>query len=128
MADSAIADRPAARPARGGIIASIGALGAAFLASLCCLGPLLFVTVGVGAGLATRFEPLRPTFTVIAIGFLVLGFHRVYGRGTRHREECAPDGACVSRRPRTRDQFILWSASVLAIALLTFPEWSVIFL
>lgn len=43
---------------RRGIVASLGAIAAAVLASLCCIGPVLFVTLGVGAGFARQFEPL----------------------------------------------------------------------
>jgi len=42
--------------------AGVRGVTAAFLGSLCCVGPLLFVTLGVGAGLASTFEPLRPVF------------------------------------------------------------------
>ena len=127
MAD-AVAGVSGRRDSRGGTFASMGALAAAFLASLCCIGPLLFVTLGVGAGLASRFEPLRPAFTIVALCLLALGFWSVYGRRARGAEACAPDGTCVLPRSRTRDQVILWSATVLATALLTFPEWSVVLL
>ncbi len=42
------------------IATAVGGVGAAFTSALCCAGPLLAVTLGVsGAGLATRFDPLR---------------------------------------------------------------------
>lgn len=128
MADVAGVDTTAYRHSRRGVFASIGALGAAFLASLCCIGPLLFVTLGVGAGLASRFEPLRPAFTMVTIGLLGLGFYSVYGRNSSASEVCGPDGTCIVPRNNARDKIILWSATILAVALLTFPEWSVIFL
>jgi len=65
---------------REGVFASAGAVGAALLSALCCMGPLLFVTVGVGAGLASAFEPFRPFLTFLTFGFLALGFWTVYGR------------------------------------------------
>lgn len=45
---------------RRSLAAGAGGVGAATLGSLCCIGPLLFVTLGGGAGLASTFEPLRP--------------------------------------------------------------------
>lgn len=45
------------------LLAVLGGLGA----SLCCIGPILFVTLGIGAGLASTFEPLRPLFTAITV-------------------------------------------------------------
>lgn len=114
--------------ARRGIIATVGAIGAAFLASLCCIGPLLFVFLGVGAGLASTFEPLRPVFTAITIGLLGIGFYVVYGRKvSADGATCGPDGSCAVPRARRRDKVILWGATVAAIVLLSFPWWSLWF-
>lgn len=126
MADLLGVQATARTHSRRGLFASFGALGAAFLASLCCIGPLLFVTLGVGAGLASRFEPLRPAFTVVTIALLALGFYSVYGRRKVGAEVCGPDGTCAVPRSGKRDKFILWSATILAAALLTFPEWSLV--
>ncbi len=106
--------------------ASVGSVGAAFLASLCCAGPVLFVTLGVGAGVASRFEPLRPVFTGLSVGLLAVGFYAVYGRrpaGDAGRS-CDVDGSCTVTRSRTRNLVLLWSATLFALALLTFPQWS----
>jgi mercuric ion transport protein len=111
---------------RRGIGASLGAIGAALLASLCCIGPVLFVTVGVGAGLAGRFEPLRPVFTILTVGLIAAGFYSVYGRrGARDGEaSCDANGVCNVPRSHTRDKAVLWAAALIALALLTFPRWS----
>ena len=120
-------------PGRGSF-AAIGAVAAAFFAALCCVGPLVFVAFGVGAGLASTFEPLRPIFTILAIVLLGLGFHVVYGRralspgGTDATDVCAPNTECAVPRSRTRDRVILWVATVLALLFLTFPQWSLLFL
>jgi mercuric ion transport protein len=111
------------RSARRGVLASLGAIGAAFVASLCCIGPLVFVTFGVGAGLASTFEPVRPLFTVLTIGLLAVGFYVVYGKKPAV-EASAPDGMCAVPRNRTRDRVLLWIATALALVLLTFPRWS----
>lgn len=135
MADSASrSDEHAAPNARGGgpsrttgrygSWATAGALGAASVASLCCIGPLLFVTVGVGAGLASTFEPFRPFFTVLTIGFLAVGFYVVYGRSRAAGVVRTADGSCAVPRVRRRDVLLLWTATLLAIVLLTFPHWS----
>lgn len=131
------ASAPSASTRRSAFV-SIGAVLSAFLASLCCIGPILFVTLGVGAGLATRFEPLRPLFTVITLGVLAVGFYVVYGRhrkltpydldtsagASARGSACDVDGGCIQPQNRTRDQIILWIGTALALVLLTFPEWS----
>ena len=60
--------------------AGVGGVTAAVLGSLCCMGPLVFVTLGVGAGLATTFEPLRPVFELVMVALFGLAFYSVYGR------------------------------------------------
>lgn len=123
-------------PARGrGQLASVGGIGAAFLASLCCIGPLVFVAFGVGAGLASMFEPLRPIFTIVTILLLAVGYYTVYGKKGERLSgetgdagaECAVNGSCELPAKRKSDKVILWVATVLAALLLTFPRWSVIF-
>lgn len=114
------------KPSFGAAGASVAAVGAAFLASLCCIGPVLFVTLGVGAGLASRFEPLRPGFTVLSVGLLALGFYTVHGRRLAERPgaSCDVDGGCAVSRSRTRDTMLLWGAALVTLVLLTFPQWS----
>jgi mercuric ion transport protein len=118
--------------------AAVGAVVAAFLASLCCVGPLLFVALGVGAGLASTFEPLRPAFTTLTVALLVVGFYVVYGRrraatmppaaatpaSAMVSSSCASGEACAAPRDSTRDKVLLWVATVVALVFLTFPQWS----
>lgn len=115
-----------------GLFASLGAVGAAFLGSLCCIGPLLFVTFGVGAGLASTFDPLRPVFGILMAGGLGVGFYTVYGRKPKAIAPddacCAPAAVCTVPRRRTRDQVILWSATILALLIWSFPTWSQLFI
>ena len=110
-----------------GLAAAAGAVGAAFLASLCCVGPLVFVAFGVGAGLASTFEPLRPAFTLLTVALLAVGFYVVYGRRPATADAaCAPDGTCAVPRNRRRDEVLLWIATIVALVFLTFPRWSVL--
>ena len=111
---------------RRGVLAGIGAVITAFLASLCCLGPLVFVALGVWAGLATTFDPLRPVFVALTIGFLGLGYYRVYGPRKRASgaRMYAAGTPCAVPRSRKRDEILLWAATAVAIVLLSFPSGS----
>ncbi len=51
---------------------AIGSALTAFLASLCCLGPLLLGGAGLGAMLVATFAPLRPYFLAVS-GILLAG-------------------------------------------------------
>ena len=108
---------------RRGLFASGAAVVAALGASLCCVGPLIFVTFGVGAGLASTFEPLRPLFTALTMLGLGFGFYTVYARP---EEACGPGETCERPRNRRRDKILLWGATVLAIALWSFNYWSIL--
>lgn len=110
------------------LLAGSGAVGAAFLGALCCIGPLVFVTFGVGAGLAGTFEPLRPVFGLMMVVLFALAFYSVYGTPPPSSEGITTSGgetACTVPRSRTREKAILWLAVLVAIVLWTFPTWSV---
>lgn len=111
---------------RKGILAGFGGVGAAVLGSLCCVGPLLFVTFGIGAGLASTFEPLRPLFGVLMLAMFAVAFWAVYGRRAVAVDgaSCAPGEACAVLRSRAREKALLWIAALLAVVFWTFPSWS----
>jgi mercuric ion transport protein len=104
----------------------IGGIVAAVLGSLCCLGPLLFVAFGVGAGLASTFDPLRPLFGVLMLAMFALAFYTVYGRRSAgaNGAACAPGEAREVPRSHTREKMLLWVAVILALVFWTFPSWS----
>ncbi len=62
----------------------IGSVLAAFAASVCCLGPLFLLAVGVGGssslGLFTALEPYRPAFIAITLGLLAYAYYRMFWR------------------------------------------------
>ncbi|MDV3294516.1 MAG: hypothetical protein LOY01_01670 [Brachybacterium paraconglomeratum] len=125
MTDDAIPGLGAeARRERTTLWAGAGGILAAFLGSLCCMGPLLFVTLGVGAGLASTFAPLRPLFGVLMLGSFAVAFYAVYGRRRRALPTGSAAAACAAPRARRRERVILWLAALLALVLWTFPTWS----
>jgi mercuric ion transport protein len=101
------------------ILAGVGGIAAGFLGALCCVGPLIVLTFGVGAGLASFFEPLRPFFGLVMVGAFGVGFYGAY----RADPECASDD-CARPKRRT-DRLVLWLALLVALVLWTFPAWSV---
>lgn len=107
------------------VLASLGAVGAAFASALCCAGPLIYVTLGVGAGLASTFEPLRPWFLAAAVVSLAAGFYAVHLRPV---EACVRDGTCETeaeaRRKRRGQRAVFWASAVLVAVFATFPTWS----
>ena len=104
------------------VLAATSGVVAAVVSTLCCAGPLVAVAIGLsGAGLAAMFEPLRPYFvagTVLALGFGFVVMHR------EERRACEPGTLCASPVVRRRMKWALWTATIIAIPLLTFPWWS----
>jgi mercuric ion transport protein len=97
-----------------------GAVLAAFTASLCCTGPLLFVVFGVGTfGAAAVIGPARPFLMGAAVLLLATAFYWAYLKRDR---ACAPGEACATRPVGRASRVGLWIASlaVLIFALLPY--------
>jgi mercuric ion transport protein len=59
----------------------IGGLFAGIAASLCCVGPLILLLLGLGGawvGDLTALEPYRPIFIGIAVVALVIAYLRIF--------------------------------------------------
>lgn len=93
-----------------------GAL-AATLASACCLGPLLLLTVGVSGawiGTLTALEPYRPIFVLAAVAALALAYRRIF----RPAAYCKLGEVCsVSQINRAYRAFFWLVAALLGVAL-----------
>ncbi len=99
---------------------TFGSVVAAFLASLCCLGPLLLGGLGLGTVLVATFAPLRPYFLALSGTLLGVGFYFVY-RKPKSAQTCEGE-TCAPRGPRKRAaKTMLWVAAVGVLALALFP-------
>jgi mercuric ion transport protein len=99
----------------------VGSLLGAFLASACCLGPLVLGAIGVGSlGAAAVLAPFRPWFLLMTAVFLGVGFFLAY---RPIRAACGPDGTCTEPASRRIQRIILWTVTVLTVALATYPSW-----
>ncbi len=102
---------------------AVGGVGAAFTSALCSAGPLLDVTAGVsGAGLAARFEPLRPYFLIATVIMLGAGFYMLY---REDQMACEPGKVCADPKVRKWMRSLLWMATGIAVIFGTYPTWSV---
>ena len=100
----------------------VGSLLGGFLASLCCIVPLVFVAVGVsGAAFAVRFEPLRPYLLVITYGLLAGAFYLTYRPA---RAACEPGEACEMPTASRTGRVALWIATVVVLLTTAFPLYS----
>lgn len=113
---------PSKRGSRLSLAANAGAILSAFIASACCVGPLVLALLGLGGGaLLVKFEPYRPLFTAITLGLLGVGFWLQYRKPKA--VEAAEGDACGCPAPRANraGRVMLWVATVLVVGFLAFP-------
>ncbi|MCH7615316.1 MAG: mercury transporter MerT [Nitrospinae bacterium] len=115
-------------------LASLGGIIAAFFASLCCIGPVVFAALGVGvgatgilastAGFLKAFVPYRPFFIVVALAAIGTGFYLVY---RKPKADCNLESHFTDSRTRSKPVVILWMATVLTLFFVLSPYWLGIF-
>ena len=96
---------------------------AAIVGSLCCVAPLVLLTLGIsGAWISqlTALEPYRPIFIGVMLVFMGLAFRRLYIVPA----ECAADEVCANPRLQRRQRQIFWVVVVGLAALIAFPWYA----
>jgi len=104
-------------PGRGALFA--GGLSAV-LASTCCLGPLVLVSLsfsGAWIDNLTALEPYRPIFLGAALVALFFAYRRIF----RPVEACKPGEACAIPQVRTTYKLIFGVVVALVAVALGFP-------
>jgi len=126
LADKVIDRTDSGSPGRRGWLAVGGVLGA-FLASACCVGPLVLLMLGLSGawiGNLTALEPYKPIFAVIALGFIAAGFRLVY---FRRPVVCEPGSYCARPSSARITKTALWIALALVLSALTLDWWAPLF-
>ena len=93
---------------------------AALLASTCCLGPLVLITLGVsGAWISnlTALEPYRPAFILAAVIALFYAWRRI----RRPAAHCEPGQVCAVPRVNRSYRMLFWVVTALVAVALGFP-------
>lgn len=93
---------------------------AAILASTCCLGPLILVTLGFSGawiGNLKALEPFRPIFISAALLAMVFAYRRIY----RPIHSCKQGEVCAIPQVRSTYKLIFWFVAVLVLVALGFP-------
>ena len=102
-----------------GVLAAIGA-------SVCCVGPLVLLALGIGGAWIsnlTAFEPYRPVFIGLTLLFLGLAFRQLY----LVPQVCTPGTQCADSQTAKRQRLIFWSVGVLLLGLLAVPWFAPLF-
>lgn len=107
-----------------------GGLLTAFLASVCCIGPVVFAALGVGvgatgfladtAGVLKALLPYRSLFIVLTMILLGVSIYLAYRKPTIGDVSCQ---ACVPSSGVRSNRRLLWIIVGLAVALVLAPYW-----
>ncbi len=119
MTNATTTIKTANRPMIAAVVAALGA-------SVCCVGPLVLLMLGIGGtwiSTLTAMEPYRPLFIAITLLFLFLAFRKLYLVPVA----CTPGDACAVPATRRKQRLIFWIVTVLLTALLTFPYYGTVF-
>lgn len=114
-----------AQPSYGRAALAAGGL-AAILASTCCLGPLVLITLGFSGawiGNLTVLEPYRPLFIGVAIVALFFAWRRIF----RPARACDLGDACAIAQVQTTYKMIFWIVAALVVIALAFPYLAPLF-
>src|SRR5437879_6326120 len=116
-------------PISGGRTDSLGGSGStalfaggltAILASTCCLGPLILISLGFSGawiGNLTVLEPYRPFFIVAAVVALFFAGRQIF----RPARLCNPGEVCALPQARRIYTFLFWSCATLLFVALVYP-------
>ncbi|CAJ0697010.1 MULTISPECIES: mercuric transporter MerT family protein [Ralstonia] len=100
-------------PLVAGVLAAIGA-------SVCCVGPLVLLALGIGGSWVsslTAMDPYRPVFIGLTLLFLGLAFRKLY----LVPRACTPGTACAEPRTLERQRLVFWVVAALLLGLLAVP-------
>lgn len=101
--------------------AALGGIGAAMVASACCIGPVVLSLIGAGAlgAAAVKLEPYRPWFIVVTVALVGVAFYGAY-RPTA--ANCGDGAVCAPTSKRTAKR-LAWIAAVIAAVSIAFPYY-----
>ncbi len=122
---SAVTPANAEGAGKAGPLVLAGALAGAagILGSLCCVGPLLAVSLGLGGGVVgtlVAFDPYRPLFVAIALGALAYAGWKIHRKPA---VACAPGTVCTEPRVNRMYMGLFWVVTVAVLALLAAPYY-----
>lgn len=100
----------------------IGGVVAAIAASLCCVGPLVLVMLGIGGAWIANLgalEPYRPLFLGIGVVFMVLAYWKIYRAPAA--QDCTPGSLCALPQTNRIYKMLFWGVAVLMLLAIAFP-------
>ena len=128
--DSAVTmDAPAQTDTTGATKASlVGGALAGLVASACCVGPLLLVSVGVSGAWISNLSLLRQyswVFAGVALAFMAFAWRKIYRAPAA--AACEPGTVCALPQTNRTYRVMFWVVSVLVLLGIAFPYYAPLF-
>lgn len=101
----------------------VGSTLSAIIASACCIGPAILLSVGAGSAWMSHISVIvayRPYFIGLAILSLAFSFYKLYIAPTK----CEIGKPCSTPQNLQIHRIVFWIVSITVIALLLFPWYS----
>lgn len=105
-----------------GRFALFGGAVAAVAASLCCIGPLVLVMLGIGGAWVANLavlEPFRPYFLAAAVIALFFAWKKIYRAPAA--AACMPGSLCAMPQTNRVYKLLFWIVAALIALGLVFP-------
>ena len=106
-----------------------GGVLAAIVASACCLGPLVLVTLGIsGAWISnlSALEPYRPVLIGVALVFMAFAYREIFVKAAQP-QACETGAFCAAPQTNRIYRVIFWVVSALVLFALAFPYFVPLF-
>ena len=100
----------------------IGGLLAGIATSLCCVAPLVLLSLGVGGAWVsnlTALEPYRPVFIVLACAMLVIAYFQLYE--TADNQLCEEGKVCAEPSTQRLYKKLFWCVMAVVLIAIASP-------
>lgn len=95
-------------------------------ASLCCVAPLVLLSLGLGGAWLTNLtalEPMRPIFVALTLLFIGLSFRKLY----LTPDACESGKPCADNEVIRKQRLVFWVVALFLSGLLAFPWFAPLF-
>ncbi len=104
----------------------IGGIIAAFLSTVCCIVPLLLLTLGIsGVWMSnlTALEPYKPFFIIVACLLLWMAYQKIF----LIEQDCEDGKPCAVPENNQKYKIAFWLAVVFILGSATISWWAPLF-